>query len=129
MLFQVIGAIFQGFVIAQLPFPLGQKFKSITQQGIRILDLDPSFVTSMSWCFILYFMGVDDLLRLIITDTKALEEAINTARQGNMMQGAPGGTDFNKVFAAEKENYDIINWKFELDDVEDALIAKYKKQF
>lgn len=74
-------------------------------------------------------MGVDDLLRLIITDTKALEEAINTARQGNMMQGAPGGTDFNKVFAAEKENYDIINWKFELDDVEDALIAKYKKQF
>ena len=74
-------------------------------------------------------MGVDDLLRLIITDTKALEEAINTSRQGQMMQQSPVGTDFNKVFEAERGNYDIINWKFELDDAEDALIAKYKKQF
>merc|ERR1712151_1329513 len=50
--------------------------KEITQQGIRLIDLDPAFVTSMSWCFILYMMGVDDLLRLIISDTQGLEEAI-----------------------------------------------------
>lgn len=49
MLFTGIGNIFSGFVIAQLPFPLGQKFKSMTQQGVRLLNLDPSFVSSMSW--------------------------------------------------------------------------------
>ena len=49
MMFQGIGMIFSGFVIAQLPFPLGQKFKTMTQQGIRLLNLDPSFVSSMSW--------------------------------------------------------------------------------
>lgn len=39
-----------------------------------------------------------------------------------------GGKDFNGIFKAEKENYEILNYKFALEDVEDALIAKYKKQ-
>ena len=83
----------------------------------------------------MYFFGIDDLLKLIIRDTKALDEAINQSRmggQGGMMgmgmpgQSPPGGTDFKKVFAGEAQNYEIMNWKFELDDVEDALIAKYR---
>ena len=35
------------------------------------------------------------------------------------------GQDFNKIFKAEKENFEIVNWKFALDDVEDAFIYKY----
>ena len=35
------------------------------------------------------------------------------------------GQDFNKIFKAEKENFEILNWKFALDDVEDAFIYKY----
>ena len=31
MMFQTIGSIFSGFCIAQLPFPLGQKFRTMTQ--------------------------------------------------------------------------------------------------
>lgn len=44
-----------------------------------------------------------------------------------MMNKGMGGAaqDFNNVFKAEKENYEILNWKFALDDVEDAFIAKY----
>ena len=49
MMFTGIGNIFSGFVIAKFPFPLGQKFKTMTQQGVRIMNLDPSFVSSMSW--------------------------------------------------------------------------------
>jgi len=37
-----------------------------------------------------------------------------------------GGKDFNGVFKAEKENYEILNWKCALEDVEDAFIAKYR---
>ena len=37
-----------------------------------------------------------------------------------------GGKDYNGIFKAEKENYEILNWKFELDDIEDAFIIKYR---
>jgi hypothetical protein len=30
-LFTVVGSFFSGFIIAQVPFPLGQKFKALTQ--------------------------------------------------------------------------------------------------
>ena len=36
------------------------------------------------------------------------------------------GKDFNGIFKAERENYEILNWSHHLEDVEDALIAKYK---
>ena len=39
-----------------------------------------------------------------------------------------GGKDYNGVFKGERENYEILNWKFHLDDIEDAFIAKYKKE-
>ena len=42
---------------------------------------------------------------------------------GGMMGGSK---DFNPILKAEKENYEILNWKFELDDVEDAFLIKYR---
>ncbi len=66
----------------------------------------------------------------MITDTKSLEESI-AAQSGNMMAQQQsmmggGGKDFNGIFKAERENYEILNYKFALDDVEDALILKYE---
>lgn len=84
MIFQTIGAIFQGFVIAKMPFPLGQKFKQMTQQGIFLFGLDPSYVSSMSWCFLLIY-GLSDLLQIIITDKEALQEALMAASGAHMM--------------------------------------------
>jgi hypothetical protein len=66
-------------------------------------------------------------MMLMISDKKALEEALE-AQAGTQMMNKPmmgGQQDYNNVFKAEKENYEIINWKFHLDDVEDAFIAKY----
>ena len=48
-LISVVGSFFSGFIIAQVPFPLGQKFKSLLQQGLNMQALDPSYVSSMSW--------------------------------------------------------------------------------
>ena len=45
-------------------------------------------------------------------------------QQGGGMMG--GSKDFNPILKAEKENYEILNWKFELDDIEDAFVVKYK---
>ena len=105
----------------------------MTQTGIRLFNLDPSYVSSMSWCFLLLY-GLSDILSLMISDIKALEEAIMAAQgpmmAGQGMMGGPGaGQDYNLVFKAERENYEILNWKFALDDVEDAFIAKYEGKF
>lgn len=93
------------------------------------MNLDPSYISAMSWSFLLIY-GLQGILGLMITDTKALEEAL-MAQSGNMMmqnQNMMGpAKDFNGIFKAEKENYEILNYKFALEDVEDAYIAKYKK--
>jgi hypothetical protein len=49
VMFQGIGNLFQGFVLAQVPFPLGVKFKAMLQYGIYVAALDPTYVSSMSW--------------------------------------------------------------------------------
>lgn len=33
--------------------------------------------------------------------------------------------NFTALFKSEKENYEILNYKFRLDDAEDAFLAKY----
>lgn len=42
--------------------------------------------------------------------------------------GAPPGMEqknFTALFKSEKENYEILNYKFKLEDAEDAFLAKY----
>jgi len=91
-LFTAVGSIFSGFIIAQIPFPLGQKFKAITQQGLNMPALDPSYVSSMSWCFLLIY-GLQGILSLIIADSEGIDEMMNMmGPQAQMMQatGAMG---------------------------------------
>lgn len=68
----------------------------------------------------------------MITDRKALEESMMAQAGTQMMQQGGGmmggGKDFTPIFKAEKENYEILNWKFALDDVEDAFVVKYTGQ-
>lgn len=42
--------------------------------------------------------------------------------------GGPGGEpkNYTAMFKSEKENYEIINYKFKLEDAEDAFLAKHK---
>jgi hypothetical protein len=43
------------------------------------------------------------------------------------MMGQQGAEqkNFQALFKSEKENYEIINYKFKLEDAEDAFLAKY----
>ena len=44
-----------------------------------------------------------------------------------MMGSQPGMEQKNymAIFKGEKENYELINYKFKLDDAEDAFLARY----
>lgn len=89
--------------------------------------LEPNYVSSMSWAFILVF-GLNQLLALLLSDSKTIEEMEKMAMGGAMMAGAQSGQakDFTKLFKAEKDYYEIISYKFALEDVEEAFILRHK---
>jgi len=66
-MFTGIGSVFQGFITAQMPFPLGIKFKQMLQQGLMVQALDPTYVSSMSWAFLLIY-GLNGVLGLLMQD-------------------------------------------------------------
>jgi len=129
LIFTVIGSIFQGFITAQVPFPLGHKFKQMLQQGLNVVALDPTYVSSMSWSFLLIY-GLNGILGLLLADSKTIEEMELMASGANMMQGGGGAMgqpkNFTQIFKGEKDFYEILSYKFALDDVEDAFLHKFQ---
>ena len=47
--------------------------------------------------------------------------------QGGAAGGAPGQQDFGAAFKSEKQNYELLSYKHHLEDVEEALILKWKE--
>jgi hypothetical protein len=42
--------------------------------------------------------------------------------------GAPGQPkDFNKLFVSERENFDLIDYKFKLENIENYIIQSHKR--
>lgn len=93
------------------------------QQGLVVQALDPTYVSSMSWSFLLVY-GLNGILGLILADNKTIEEMEMMATGAHaMMPGQP--KNYKGINKAEKENYDILNYKFNLEDVEDAFLEKF----
>ncbi len=108
MLFSVVGNLFSGFIIAKVPFPLGIKFKAVLQQGLKLTALDPTYVSSMSWTFLLIF-GLSGIMTLLIGDS--VDEMMMIPGGQQMMQQDPmGQKDYNKIFLSEKKNYEILDY-------------------
>lgn len=83
-MFTAIGSVFQGFITAQVPFPLGYKFKQMLQQGLMVQALDPTYVSSMSWAFLLVY-GLNGVMALLLQDSKSIEEMELMASGAGMM--------------------------------------------
>lgn len=62
-----INAFFAGFVLAKVPFSLTQQFRSMTQSGIDMANLDVSYVSSVSFYFLIVF-GMNQLQPLLLGD-------------------------------------------------------------
>lgn len=77
--------------------------------------------------------GLNGILGLVLADNKTIEEmemmASGAAMMGGQM-GGPGGQpkNYKALFKGEKDFYEILNYKFALEDVEEAFLQKFRAQ-
>lgn len=119
-----INMTFSGFVTTKVPFPLTLRFKPMLQQGIELLSLDASWVSSASWYFLNVF-GLRSIYSLILGQD-------NAADQSRVMQEQMTGAamampaDTNKAFKTEWEALELTDHQWALEDVEEELMGHGK---
>ncbi|KKA27622.1 hypothetical protein TD95_001722 [Thielaviopsis punctulata] len=116
-----INAYFSGYVIMKLPFPLTIKFKSMLQAGVATKDMDPRWMSSISW-YILCIFGLQPIFNFILGSNNAANQ------MAQQMGGAPPpmfapGQDPDKQFQAEAENLAVVDHYSVLDGVEERLLS------
>lgn len=125
VMMQIINMFFQGFVLVKVPFnTMPNRFKSMLQKGVDLKTLDVSYVSSLSWYFLVMF-GLRGLYKLIIgEDSPALDEAkAAQAQMGMGMMGGPGGFNAEGAFKMERDKLDMVKHKWLLADAERNLLG------
>lgn len=123
VMMQIINYFFSGFVLGKVPFPLTPSFKGMLQRGIGLTTLDTSYVTSLSWYFLVMF-GMRGLYSIVLGAGAETDDARMMQAQMGMGGAQPGQpVDFKKLFAAEAENMQITEHTFLLMGAEDKFIA------
>ncbi|KUI57876.1 hypothetical protein VP1G_05150 [Cytospora mali] len=119
-----------GTFTVKLPFPLTIKFKSMLQAGVATKDMDPRWMSSVSWYFLCIF-GLQPVFNFILGSDNAANQM---AQQMGQMGSQPGqqmfgpGVDPNKQFLGEAENLAVIEHYSVLDTVEDRLLEERASQ-
>lgn len=127
LVFVGVGYFFSGFILLKLPFGLSQKFRSMLQQGLNLPELDLSYVSAVSWCFILVF-GLNSILQHIDGgDFSMMQEQEKMLKQPLMPFSGPQ-VDYTKILTSEKENIEILPSFSLLDDAVDNVLSKYESK-
>ena len=120
------GYFFSGFILLKLPFGLTQKFRSMTQQGLNLPDVDVSYVSAISWCLILVF-GINSILQYFDGGEEfSMVKQQMAMNPMNAMQNMGPMKDYEKITKPEKESINILPHFCVLDDAVDKLIEKYE---
>ncbi|CAH0473606.1 unnamed protein product [Peronospora belbahrii] len=114
---------FSGFVLAKVPFSLTQKFKTMLQRGIELNTLDVSYVSSVSWYFLVSF-GMRGFLSLILGEQSASDDTKAMQMQMGMGAGPNMAFDAPKVYKQERVSLRLHNHDWELEFAEKKLLGE-----
>lgn len=134
VMMQGIGYFFSGYVLVKVPIPLTTGFKGMFQRGLDLSTLETSYVSSVSWYFLVMF-GLRAFFKLVIegdgtTQKEHMEASMIHADMGYTMNGNPNGPmnkskfDPAKAIRTEIENLDLCKHKSILDDADRRLLGK-----
>ena len=118
----IVNYFFSGFVLGKIPFGLTPSFKGMLQRGINLTTLDTSYVTSMSWYFLVMF-GMRGLYSIVLGANSETDDAKIMQQQMGMGGGQPGQQpDMAKIFQTEAENLQLVEHTFMLSNAEERLV-------
>jgi hypothetical protein len=60
-----VGDVLMSGVLVRLPFPLTIKFKSMLQAGVATRDMDPQWMSSISW-YVLCIFGLQSVFNYLL---------------------------------------------------------------
>ena len=102
-----------------------QQFRSLTQSGIDMSTLDVSYVSSVSFYFLIVFglnqlqsllfddEGDDEGLKAINEEKKQMTGAMNPmAQSGGLMGAAQQGTERKQIFKPQIDGLELISHQF-----------------
>ncbi len=104
-----VGYFFSGFVCLKIPFPLpSNRFKVMLQRGVDLTTLDVSYVSSLSWYFLLTF-GLNGVYKLILGDSDFDDGNKMMQMQMGMGMMGGGGPQMFDASAAYRQELDMLN--------------------
>ncbi|KAJ3413379.1 ER membrane complex subunit 3 [Chytridiales sp. JEL 0842] len=106
---------FSGFVLI--------RFKTMLQRGVETLDMDVTWVSSLSWYFLNLF-GLKSIYTIILGENNAAD-GMRDMQQMQQMNTFAAPPDASGLFKSEKEFLEIATHEYRLKGVELRVLQMY----
>ena len=118
-----VGWFFAGFVCLKVPFPMpSNHFKLMLQRGVDLSTLNISYVSSLSWYFLVTF-GLNGIYGLILGPGSEVDEAKMMQMQMGMGMNQQMGFDANAAYGHERDNLTFAKHEWSANKAEKLLLG------